>query len=213
METGYFLVIEGIDGSGKSTLVANLATRLQANGHPNLTFAEPTREATGLYLRRFLRGEIQLSKEQQLQAFIEDRKVSVAKNIKPTLKAGKHVLLDRYCYSTAAYQANHQYTPQTILAQNMDQNFPTPDLLLYLEIEPKNALQRILARGNQQETFETLTELERIADNYCKILPTHTIYLNAARTAEQLLEAAYSQVENFLKKTKKLANHKSNRKL
>ncbi|HNH07452.1 MAG TPA: dTMP kinase, partial [Leptospiraceae bacterium] len=101
----FFIVIEGIDGSGKSTLSKSLFSELSRNMECCL-FSEPTQFETGLKIRKHLKGEISLSKADLISEFLEDRKLSIERNIQPSLSQGKNVILDRYFYSMAAYQSD-----------------------------------------------------------------------------------------------------------
>ena len=189
-----FIVLEGIDGSGKTTLSEKLVTSLQSKGLNCVRFSEPTKYESGIYIRRFLSGEIILTKEEQIDAFIEDRIISVEKNILPVINAGSTVILDRYYYSTAAYQASFNYSPEKILNMNLEKNFPKPDLLFFLEISPETALERLKKRGNKLEVFESLQSLKSIHSNFQEILPVSTVRLDATLSSDTLEEICLSHI-------------------
>ncbi|UOG29832.1 dTMP kinase [Leptospira noguchii] len=195
-----FVVFEGIDGSGKSTLCKSLTKKLIELGIPSVTFTEPTNLETGKYLRKFLRGEIELGKEEQIQAFLNDREESLKQNILPALNSDKNVLLDRYMYSTAAYQSGNDLSPEIILKKNLDRNFKIPDLLFYLDLSPTIALERLNRRKEDKERFETLTQLEKIHSAYEKILPKDTVRVDGNKEPNQIVLEC---LEIFLKKIKK----------
>ncbi|MCB1143575.1 MAG: dTMP kinase [Leptospiraceae bacterium] len=171
MEKPFFLVLEGIDGSGKTTLISKLSESLQKNGIPVDQYFEPTKRDTGLRIRQFLSGEISLNPEEQIEAFIEDRKESVKYHIIPSLQKGNSVLLDRYYYSTAAYQGNEKITPQEILNRNIKEGFPSPDYLFFLDVSPEESIRRIAQRNESREVFEKKEILEKIYSNFSMILP------------------------------------------
>jgi dTMP kinase len=100
---GILLAVDGIDGAGKTTQVKLLADALRAAGENVLASKEPTDGQWGRRLRQSAQNG-RLSLEDELHAFIEDRKEHVATTILPALAAGSVVLLDRYFYSTIAYQ-------------------------------------------------------------------------------------------------------------
>ena len=188
-----FIVIEGIDGSGKSTLAENLCNELKKLGKKAQKFSEPTNFETGKYIRKFLKGEIELSKLEQIQAFISDRELSVKNNILPNLKEN-YVVLDRYFFSTAAYQGSTEYSPEFILELNLSKKFPFPDLLFYLEINPSSALDRLKHRGGKLEIFESIQKLTEISENFQKILPNSTIRLNGLDKQEIILEKCITYI-------------------
>lgn len=183
-----FIVFEGIDGSGKSTLCKSLTEALCERGIPAVSFTEPTHWETGQYLRKFLRGEIELERKDQIEAFLADREESLRRNVLPSLRSGRNVLLDRYFYSTAAYQSEVDFSPEEIVRKNLERNFPLPDVLFFLDLKPALALERLSARTKIRERFETLQQLERIYDSYRRILPPETIRIDAEKTPEVLVE-------------------------
>jgi dTMP kinase len=80
MSNGKLIVFEGIDGSGKSTLSTMVLNALVERNFPIVKFNEPTNFEKGMKIRQFLRKEIHLSREQQIELFLEDRKDSLEKN-------------------------------------------------------------------------------------------------------------------------------------
>lgn len=190
-----FIVFEGIDGSGKSTLSKNVFQLFVSRNIPAELFREPTNYETGLRLREFLQGKIHLNPEEQMKLFISDRRASVARNIQPSLNQGKIVLLDRYYYSTAAYQASEQNSPQDILDLNLKENFPIPYKIFFLNISPESAMKRIQFNRSEIDVFENLEKLTSIRNNYLSILPDSAIFLDAMKTEEELLRDVLDSLE------------------
>ncbi|EKR65108.1 dTMP kinase [Leptospira weilii str. 2006001853] len=187
IEKPIFAVFEGIDGSGKSTLCKSLTERLTEHGIPSVNFTEPTNFETGKYLRKFLRGEIELGREEQINAFLNDREESLRQNILPSLESGRNVLLDRYMYSTAAYQSDDDLLPESIIEKNLNRNFRIPDLLFYLDLNPVIALERLNRRKEGKERFETLAQLEKIRSAYDRILPKETIRIDGEKGPDEIV--------------------------
>lgn len=183
-----FIVFEGIDGSGKTTLAKKLTEKLNSLGYSSKYFYEPTHSKFGLEIRKYLKGDFHISKARLIELFLLDREFSVNQNILPNLKNGVNVILDRYYYSMAAYQGNENMSPSQILQLNLEKNFPSPNVLFFLDVPVKNAYERIQKRGSKQETFESLKELERISKNYMEILPSDALRLNALKSEEELVE-------------------------
>ncbi|WP_061216447.1 dTMP kinase [Leptospira weilii] len=187
IEKPIFAVFEGIDGSGKSTLCKSLVEKLVERGIPSVNFTEPTNFETGKYLRKFLRGEIELGREEQINAFLNDREESLRQNILPSLESGRNVLLDRYMYSTAAYQSDDDLLPESIIEKNLNRNFRIPDLLFYLDLNPVIALERLNRRKEGKERFETLAQLEKIRSAYDRILPKETIRIDGEKGPDEIV--------------------------
>ncbi len=189
-----FIVIEGIDGSGKTSLSNNLVNKLNELGKSSTRFSEPTSFESGKYIRKFLKGDILLSKKEQIDAFIFDREISVLKNIKPALQDNKIVVLDRYYYSTAAYQASEDFSPEEILNLNLEKKFPKPDLLFYINIQPELAYKRISSRNDQKEIFESIDELTKINSNFHAVLPSTKIILDGLLSENELVNSCLKHI-------------------
>ncbi len=189
-----FIVIEGIDGSGKTSLSNNLVNKLNELGKSSARFSEPTSFESGKYIRKFLKGDILLSKKEQIDAFIFDREISVLKNIKPALQDNKIVVLDRYYYSTAAYQASEDFSPEEILNLNLEKKFPKPDLLFYINIPPELAYKRISSRNDQKEIFESIDELTKINSNFHTVLPSTKIILDGLLSENELVNSCLKHI-------------------
>ncbi|TGK04895.1 dTMP kinase [Leptospira semungkisensis] len=190
-----FYVFEGLDGSGKSTLTRRLLDLLQSKDVPAICFAEPTRYESGIYLRKFLSGEIELSPEKQIEAFLADREVSLQRNILPSLSEKKIVLLDRYMYSTAAYQSGENFSAREILEKNIERKFPKPEIVFYLDLKPEEALSRLKVRDTTADRFETISALQKIYKAYEEILPKNTIRLDANLSPESIAELALNHID------------------
>ncbi|HMU83075.1 MAG TPA: dTMP kinase [Leptospiraceae bacterium] len=165
---GLFVVVEGIDGSGKSTLVTGLGKALV--DHAVLSLCEPTKLASGLLIRRHLTDHSPLPQEAWLEMFGADRRIDLETNINPALARGEIVLLDRYLYSTAAYQGSAGKLNAKEILHSQTNQFRQPDVLIYLDISPEDALARVSATREKLEIFETSHELHRIHSNYEEIL-------------------------------------------
>jgi dTMP kinase len=159
---GFFIVFEGLDGAGKTTQVHLLVTRLQQCGYDVVRLKEPTDGHWGQKIRRLAQhGRQHVSLETELAWFLEDRRQDVAENIKPALARGQIVVLDRYYFSTMAYQGARGGDPHRI--RQLNEAFaPPPDLLFLLDIAPAQGLQRVQQQRVPDE-FERLDYLERVA--------------------------------------------------
>ncbi|HBS03951.1 MAG TPA: dTMP kinase [Leptospiraceae bacterium] len=192
---GLFVVLEGIDGSGKTTLWQNLRNELGPD--PRVRFLrEPTELPSGLKIRACLQGKAPApaTDEEWMELFLTDRAANVQDNIQPALNEGRTVIQDRYIYSTAAYQARDAGQAQEIL--NRQKHFPEPDIVIYLELAPDRALQRIEKRlpEKEKEHFESRERLQRIYENYRSILPASCKRIDASLSESAVLELAVSAI-------------------
>ena len=159
---GLLIAFEGIDGCGKSSHLRKLAAFLRERGLEVVETREPTDGPYGRRIRELFTRRDEVSREEELELFLADRREHVAQCIEPGLAAGKIVLTDRYYFSTAAYQGAAGLDVDEILAKN--RFAPDPDLVLLLEIAPEEGLRRIRERrGEIPNDFEQLDSLRRAA--------------------------------------------------
>ena len=159
---GLLIAFEGLDGAGKTTQLGLLGDFLRSRGYGVVCLREPTDGPWGQKLRRLmLQGRDRVTPETELEWFLNDRREHVAQRIRPALERKQIVLLDRYFFSTMAYQGALGHDPQDILARN-EAFAPPPDLLLLLDLPPDAGWQRLNQRGVPSH-FERLDYLEQVA--------------------------------------------------
>ena len=163
-ERGSFIVLEGIDGSGKTTQIARIVAWLRERGLRVVETHEPTEGVWGSRYRSWARGEISATPEDVLRFFVEDRREHAVQLINPELRRGSVVISDRYYYSTLAYQAAHGIDRATLTEQLEIDELPQPDLALWLRLPVALALER--AGATAVEPFEKASFLERVETEY-----------------------------------------------
>lgn len=156
---GLFIVLEGIDGTGKSTQARLLADWFRSRGREVVASREPTDGPWGQKIRATA-ATGRLTPEEELDYFLRDRREHVENLIAPALAAGKVVILDRYYFSTMAYQGSRGMDPAEIRRQN-EAFAPVPDLLFILDLDVDTALSRIGIRGDTANEFEKADSLAK----------------------------------------------------
>lgn len=160
-----FVVLEGIDGSGTTTLLKNLTTRLSEKGIQSTGTCEPTDMPIGKLIRSVLRKEYRIEPFSLAQLFCADRREHV-KEIQNLLENGM-VISDRYLFSSLAYQSIDSGWD---LIWDCNQSFPLPEKLVFLDLPPETAQRRMKHRGEEQELFEDLPVQDKIIHYYYKSL-------------------------------------------
>lgn len=163
---GRFATFEGIDGSGKTTVLAKVADALGASGVPVVRTGEPTRSWRGLAVRWAVEQDVDPVTEAFL--FLADREAHGAQ-IRAWLGEGKLVLSDRYADSTYAYQgarlAGKRERPMEWLRELSAPFVVTPDVTFFLAVPPEVGLARIEGRSRKVR-FEELAFLRAVDANY-----------------------------------------------
>jgi len=178
---GFLICLEGIDKSGKTTQAGLLALKLKALGLQVVLSREPTDGWVGRLIKELLRGRERPPAVVEAVLFALDRYQHVEEVVRPALKAGKVVVLDRYYYSSLAYQGSAGIP----LAWLRDLNAfaPRPDLAIYLDVRPEVAL----ARGHaaSKTVLERLTIQEAVRRVYLQLVEAgELILVNAERPIE-----------------------------
>jgi dTMP kinase len=189
---GFLLVIEGIDGAGKSTQAEMVQGAFVARGFSVVRSREPTHGKWGKLLRESaITGRLPI--EEELHAFYEDRREHVQTLINPALAAGKLVIIDRYYFSMAAYQGARGIDFRKILAEN-ETFAPEPDLLVMLDIEPQAGRGRIHGRGDTADEFEEHNALVRVREIFLQIQKPYLLKLDARRPQQETCDAIVAAV-------------------
>jgi len=159
-ERGYFITVEGVDGSGTTTVSTALATRVE-NG---LLTQEPTDGWTGQYVREAIsRGGID-NAFVDFYLFLADRAYHVEDCIIPAVRSGNLVVSDRYADSTRAYQTISLAAAgvpdshvSSYIEQAMGPILYTPDVTLWLDADVDTTFERL----DKSEKFEEEIEFQR----------------------------------------------------
>lgn len=184
MDKGYLIVAEGVDGAGKSSQLKQLAETLEASGQEVVLLREPTDGTWGKKIRKLLtEGRDGITPEEELSYFINDRREDVELNIQPALDRKAIVLIDRYYYSTAAYQGALGFDPQAICEEN-ETFAPRPDLVLMFSIDPEVGLSRISKTREGFSSFEKLDYLKRVQTIFDTFEGLHIKRIDANREFE-----------------------------
>ena len=161
---GFFIVIEGVDGSGKTTQAEKLANWLE-----NTTGKKTLRTAEPFILRELILGKKDLGALSELLLFLADRAEHVNKIISPALENGNNVICERYNDSTLAYQAGG-HAIEISRVKNLINvcNFPEPDAKIFFDLSPEIAFSRVKERGNKNDKFEAegLELIKKVSDFY-----------------------------------------------
>ncbi|MBQ8850182.1 MAG: dTMP kinase [Clostridia bacterium] len=191
---GRFIVLEGIDGAGKTTQAELLREYLEGQGRRVYRTAEPTPFPTGVALREALGGKVKKSECEMAVMFVLDR---IAHNIHPTdgiraiLDGGQDIICDRYYYSTLAYQG-HSTSYEWVRSMNLGcPEITRPDICIYLDLTPEQSLDRISRGRESVEIYENKETLERVRGAFFRVFDDlgktdNIAVLDAYRSPEEI---------------------------
>ncbi len=192
MNHGLFIVLEGIDGTGKSTQTRLLADWFREQGREVVASREPTDGPWGSKLRATA-ATGRLPAEEELELLLRDRRDHVAQLIAPALAAGKVVILDRYYFSTMAYQGSRGMDPAEIRRQN-EAFAPVPDLLFVLDLDVDTALSRIGGRGDTANEFEKHESLAKCREIFLTLVGEPFVHLVATDPGPAAVQARLREI-------------------
>ena len=196
---GFFIVLEGPEGSGKSSLAGPLADKMRRTGVDPLVLREPgSTRAAEIARQALLDPDHPVGPLAELFLYLAARADLVQSTIRPALDSGRVVLSDRYALSTEAYQmAGRGLDPGLVRAGNQAATTGIwPDLTLILDIAPELGLARQVAAGKRQDRLdrESADFHQRVVDFYLAVQGKGVRHLDGRLPPDRLLQAAWSAI-------------------
>jgi len=192
-----FVTIEGLDGSGKSTVLDAITERYPGA----VTTSEPSDLEYGQLVRRNLSQDTDPIVDFYL--FMADRRDHIEQRVRPADESGKLVVSDRYADSTRAYQPvalagegkpfDSPWEAKLFIEQTMASWNYEPDLTLYIDISPETAIER--AAGD--EKYEKRQFLEQVHDNYKALADTteRIVTIDGEQSKEAVATSALGKLD------------------
>ena len=200
MKQGRFIVLEGLDGSGKSTAAEYLRDALTRKDalEPLLT-REPSDGPTGKLIRRALTREIQLDPKTFTLLFAADRFEHVQNEVLPALKEGRDVICDLYYFSNLAYQGDVAPQEMILSFNSLARNAITPDFVFFIDTPPEECMRRIHTERDSEELFERADKLRSVETLYKEAFDRlegeeNIIRIDGMRTREEVLAQMLSRL-------------------
>ena len=209
MATGKYIVIEGHDGTGKSTQVGIVRQKLSDLGIESIEFHEPAGSPIADEIRTILKNGV-LKRDAMTEAllFSAARHDIWLTQALPALADGKWVIAARNYYSTLAYQGYGQNLDlnliESITQQSTDDQYMTPDLAVILDLDDeKIRAKRIEARGQLEnpDAFESKDNIfqSAVRSGYIKVAKSRKIpIISASQSIDQVADAIWIHIEKLL---------------
>lgn len=207
---GKYIVIEGNDGTGKSTQVELLQKKLEAVGVESIQIHEPDGAPMASKLRDLIKdGTLKREPWTNVMLFTVARRVSWFQHMKPSLAKGTWVLAARNWLSTVTYQGYGQKIPVPYIEQftrdNVSEDYLVPDLTIVLVLSEAARVQQIADRGklDKPDAFESMTSdfQDRVNAGYIDYAGKHGIEVLdvSGLTKERVREMIWERVEKIMK--------------
>ena len=196
---GFFMCVEGLDGCGKTTQTKILVRELKKMGYEAIYTAEPSHGKIGRFIKRYcLHGGKRVSSIVEALLFAADRYEHVENEIAPALKMGKIVVSDRYVYSSLAYQGAAGLSLDWI--RKINQHALTPDLAIYIDVEPEIVVKRLKPKKSVMENLETQRKVREVYMHFVE--SGELVRVNGNKPIEEVAKEILSIVLSRLKEIK-----------
>lgn len=166
---GMFIVFEGIDGAGTTTQAQRLVAALEQRAIPACFTCEPSTEPPGVLIRDILAGDDAVQPETLALLFAADRREHLyhpQRGIQSLVTKGTTVVCDRYVFSSYAYQG---ITAGIDLVTTLNNDFPMPDHLIFIDTSPDESDRRLQTRS-RRDRFEEPTLQRSVAERYRDVM-------------------------------------------
>jgi dTMP kinase len=195
---GIFIVIEGLDGSGKTTQAKLLSKKLNKT-HNVLLTAEPSLGKIGSFIREdCLYEETRLPIEAEALLFAADRIEHMHNEVKPALDQGKLVICDRYIYSSLAYQGSAGLSLDWI--KTINARALQPDFSIFIDVSPEKVIERLQRKKSVMETLEIQQRVREVYLQYIK--KGELIRVDGDKSKDSVADELYDKVSTLLKSAK-----------
>ena len=202
MTSGRFIVIEGLEGAGKTTAISTVRQWLEARGHTVVQTREPGGTPLAEQIRTLVKTvqTEQVAPETELLLMYAARVQLLSQVIRPALLRGDWVLADRHDLSSRAYQGGGRMIDATLIDSIRQAVLGTikPDFTLYLDIDPVIGLERARVRGELDRIEqEQLAFFQRTRARYLEIANTepNIAIIDASLTVAEVQQQIVAAIE------------------
>src|SRR5262249_43799249 len=206
MKKNFFIAIEGLDGSGKSTQIKPLAIQLKERGFKVHTTAEPTNSRIGLMIRDIFKHKMQADHRTIAALYAADRLEHVLNKtdgILKKLEEGFTVITDRYYFSSYAYHGTHMDMDWVIELNSTVADVLRPDLNVFIDVPIEVCVKRLNKGRNLTELYEDEQNLNQVRIKYFeafeKLKKNENIFIaDGNRPADVISKNIWDQVSKIL---------------
>lgn len=204
-QSGKFIVIEGLEGAGKSSAVALIKQLIEQHGHSLVTTREPGGTPMAEAIRECVKHpwkDEKVTVEAELLLMYAARAQLLHNIILPALEEGKWVLGDRHDMSSLAYQGGGRQIDSAMLdaLRHITLKDFRPDFTVYLDVEPSEGLKRARGRGELDRIeLENIAFFERTRERYLQLAQNdpNCVIINTMQPIEGVHQAIQTALMQF----------------
>lgn len=205
-QRGKFIVLEGIDGSGKTSQLNVLNKRLREAGRGTYATFEPTDSPVGSLIHQIMTGRIQADNAVVATLFAADRLDHLTNGVNGIIgkiEQGLHVLCCRYYFSSYAYQGLKTPVEWIMQANSIAKGMLKPDMTIFIDISPETAISRIQKDGDHIEIYEKLETQRKVRQGYLDAFrlfgsDENICIIDGNRGFDEVSDLIYSKVSEIL---------------
>lgn len=202
----FFIVFEGIDGSGKTTQIIKLYQKLIKKRLMVHLTAEPTNNFIGKIIKKIFLGKKKVDQHTFTALFLADRLEHILNpkyGILNLLKLNISVLCDRYYFSSYAYHSLYVESNWVIKCNEKCQQLLEPSLIVFFDVSIEESIKRINNRKKNIDYYETYDNLNKIRENYFFFLKklknkNKILFIDANLNKEEVFMNLWIKISNFL---------------
>ena len=198
MKKGILVVFEGLDGSGKTTQINLLKDWCEKENK----IVHNTKQPTDFYrkdkrVRNYLDKGIAPNMYSIALLAAADRTYQNEVEIKPILSKGINIISDRYLYSSLAFFKARGIEYEEI--SRLNKNIEKPDVVIFLDVKPKKALERVKIRDGENIKFEEKNDntFIEVRDNFLEVLPKDTLIIDSSKSIEEIHKIIINHIGNM----------------
>ncbi|OHT05470.1 Thymidylate kinase [Tritrichomonas foetus] len=188
---GFFILFEGCDGTGKTTQSRLLSESGILTPNKQMVFPDRT-TAIGQIIDQYLKKTADLS-DQAIHLLYSANRWEVSDKMKKLLESGTSIICDRYWYSGTAYSAAKGMSIDW--CKQPDVGIPEPDLVIFLDADPKILLSR---RGFGEERYEKVEFQQKVRDVFYQLKNEKWVIVDATKPIEEVTAEVQKTVKEFV---------------
>ena len=196
---GKFITFEGTDGSGKTSVIKEVERYLKVQGYDVVTTREPGGVAIAEQVRNVIHDVNNTDMDPLCEAFLyaASRRQHLVQKVLPLLRQGKIVICDRYVDSSLAYQGYARGLGIDVVKDINEYAIEGkyPDLTIFIDIDPKTGIKRILEHSDTHEVNrldkESATFHEKTHEGYLELVKRYPDRIKAVNGERSIKEVAF----------------------